>query len=69
MKYSILVTDVCVHVFLETFQMGKIHKDIAMFMVDAVKNEEHNDQNLVKVIRQLDKKKLIPHSHQRNMPS
>jgi len=32
----------------ETFQMGKIHKDIAMFMVDAAKNEEYNDQKLVK---------------------
>lgn len=30
--------------------MGKIHKDIAMFMVDAAKNEEYNDQKLVKVI-------------------
>jgi len=32
----------------ETFQMGKIHKDIAMFMVEAAKNEEYNDQKLVK---------------------
>ncbi|CAH3124244.1 unnamed protein product [Porites lobata] len=32
----------------ETFQMGKIHKDIAMFMVEAAKNEEYNDQTLVK---------------------
>ena len=43
------MADVCVHVFVETFQMGKIHKDIAMFMVDAAKNEEYNDQKLVKV--------------------
>ena len=41
---------VCILVFVETFQMGKIHKDIAMFMVDAAKNEEYNDQKLVKVI-------------------
>nr|XP_058969737.1 DENN domain-containing protein 10-like [Pocillopora verrucosa] len=32
----------------DTFQMGKIHKDIAMFMVDAAKNEEYSDQRLVK---------------------
>ncbi|XP_068745894.1 DENN domain-containing protein 10-like [Montipora capricornis] len=32
----------------ETFQMGKIHKDIAMFMVEAAKNEEYSDQRLVK---------------------
>jgi len=44
------VPDVCVLIFVETFQMGKIHKDIAMFMVDAAKNEEYNDQKLVKVI-------------------
>ena len=37
---------------LDTFQMGKIHKDIAMFMVDAAKNEEYSDQRLVKVITQ-----------------
>ena len=30
--------------------MGKIHKDIAMFMVDAAKNEEYNDHKLVKVV-------------------
>ena len=36
-------------IFVETFQMGKIHKDIAMFMVEAAKNEEYNDQTLVKV--------------------
>ena len=36
--------------FLETFQMGKVHKDIAMFMVEAAKNEEYDDQRLVKVI-------------------
>lgn len=36
-------------ILLETFQMGKIHKDIAMFMVEAAKNEEYNDQTLVKV--------------------
>ena len=44
------MADVCILVFVETFQMGKIHKDIAMFMVDAAKNEEYNDQKLVKVI-------------------
>ena len=33
----------------ETFQMGKIHKEIAMFMVEATKNEEYDDQRLVKV--------------------
>lgn len=33
----------------ETFQMGKIHKEIAMFMVEAAKNEEYDDQRLVKV--------------------
>ena len=43
------MADVCVHVFVETFQMGKVHKDIAMFMVDAAKSEEYNDQKLVKV--------------------
>ncbi|KAK2572562.1 DENN domain-containing protein 10 [Acropora cervicornis] len=32
----------------ETFQMGKIHKEIAMFMVEAAKNEEYDDQRLVK---------------------
>ena len=37
---------------LDTFQMGKIHKDIAIFMVDAAKNEEYSDQRLVKVITQ-----------------
>ena len=31
--------------------MGKIHKDIAMFMVEAAKNEEYNDQKLVKVTK------------------
>ena len=44
------MADVCILVSVETFQMGKIHKDIAMFMVDAAKNEEYNDQKLVKVI-------------------
>jgi len=29
--------------------MGKIHKEIAMFMVEAAKNEEYDDQRLVKV--------------------
>ena len=29
--------------------MGKIHKDIAMFMVEAAKKEEYSDQILVKV--------------------
>ena len=33
----------------ETFQMGKIHKEIAIFMVEAAKNEEYDDQRLVKV--------------------
>ena len=29
--------------------MGKIHKDIAMFMVESAKDEEYDDQRLVKV--------------------
>ncbi|XP_032235611.2 DENN domain-containing protein 10 isoform X2 [Nematostella vectensis] len=32
----------------ETFQMGKVHKDIAMFMVEASKNEEMSDQAFIK---------------------
>lgn len=44
----------CIAISLETFQMGKIHKDIAMFMVDAAKNEDYNDQKLVKVTRCLE---------------
>ena len=33
----------------ETFQMGKIHKDIAMFMTEAAKDNEYSDQTLIKV--------------------
>ena len=34
---------------IETFQMGKIHKDIAMFMTEAAKDEEYSEQMLIKV--------------------
>ena len=47
---SIQVAHTCIIFFVETFQMGKIHKDIAMFMVEAAKNDEYNDQKLVKVV-------------------
>ncbi|KAK3727032.1 hypothetical protein QZH41_012548, partial [Actinostola sp. cb2023] len=32
----------------ETFQMGKVHKDIAMYMVDASKDEGSSDQSFIK---------------------
>ena len=31
----------------ETFQLGKVHKDIAMFMVNNAKDEDKNDEQLV----------------------
>jgi len=35
---------------LETFQLGKVHKDIAMFMVESAKDENSSDQSFIKVI-------------------
>jgi hypothetical protein len=31
------------------FQMGKVHKDIAMFMMEATKDENSTDQSFIKV--------------------
>ena len=35
--------------FEETFQMGKVHKDIAMFMVNLSKNEDKSNEEFVMV--------------------
>ena len=34
---------------LESFGMTKLHKDIAMKLMDSVNNEEYTDQAIVKV--------------------
>lgn len=31
------------------FQMGKVHKDIAMFMMETTKDENSTDQTFIKV--------------------
>jgi hypothetical protein len=45
-----------IHVFAESFAMGKLHKDIALAMVQLAENEESTDQDIIKVhFTQLDK--------------
>lgn len=34
---------------IESFGMTKLHKDIAMKLMDSVNNEEYTDQAIVKV--------------------
>ena len=33
----------------DTFAMGKVHKDIAMFMMSSVEDSEKTDQSFIKV--------------------
>lgn len=36
-------------VCVDDFVMGKLHKDLAMFMVECAGNEELSDQDVIKV--------------------
>ena len=39
----------CVYIVIDSFMMTKLHKDIAMYMMQCVQSEDHTDTTTVKV--------------------
>ncbi len=42
-----------IDLFLEYFQMGKLHKEIAVSLVDAANDEDTTEQAIIKVYRNI----------------